>query len=205
VPGTGGLRGQWSQLVGAGTKAASVGEDLLARWAEPHRRYHNLEHLQAVLAHLDRLGSPAPTVRLGAWYHDSVYQPGDQDNEGASAGLARSGLTAIGLEPATVAEVVRLVHLTASHQAAASDTDGAHLCDADLAVLGSAPPAYESYRQAIRAEYAAVDDDAWRIGRGRVLQQLLDRRYIFATATGRRVWEVPARANLTGELEGLRS
>ncbi len=201
MPETAGLRAQWSQLAGGGAEAVSVGEDLLARWAEPHRRYHNVQHLQAVLAHLDRLGSTSRPVRLGAWYHDAVYQPGREDNEKASASLARSGLTAIGLEPDVVNEVVRLVHLTASHEVAAVDADGAHLCDADLAVLGSAPPAYESYRRAVRAEYAAVDDDSWRIGRRRVLEHFLDREHIFATETGRRLWERAARANLTAELE----
>jgi predicted metal-dependent HD superfamily phosphohydrolase len=205
VPGTGQLRAQWTRLAGSGAEAESVGDDLLARWAEPHRRYHNLGHLQAVLAHLDQLGSSSRPVRLGAWYHDAVYRPDRGDNEEASASLARSGLTAIGLERAVVDEVVRLVHLTASHQAAASDAGGAELCDADLAVLGSAPPDYQSYRRAVRAEHGVLDDGSWRIGRRRVLQQLLDREHIFATETGRRLWERPARANLTGELEGLPS
>jgi predicted metal-dependent HD superfamily phosphohydrolase len=203
VPRTGELRAQWAQLAGGGAEADSVGDDLLARWAEPHRRYHDLRHLDAVLAHLDQLGSSSRAVRLGAWYHDAVYRPGREDNEEASASLARSGLTAIGLERAEVDEVVRLVHLTASHQAAAFDTCGAELCDADLAVLGSVPPGYDSYRRAVRAEYAAVDDESWRIGRSRVLHQLLDREHIFATETGRRLWERSARANLTSELEGL--
>jgi len=205
VPGTGELREQWAQLAGSGVEAVQVGDDLLARWAEPHRRYHNLRHLEAVLAHLDRLGSWSRPVRLGAWYHDAVYLPGREDNEEVSAGLARSGLTAIGWDGSLVDEVVRLVHLTASHRAAAFDAGGAELCDADLAVLGSPGPDYESYRRAVRAEYATVDDEAWRIGRRRVLQEFLDREHIFATATGRRLWERPARVNLTGELEGLQS
>jgi predicted metal-dependent HD superfamily phosphohydrolase len=191
------------QLAGGGAEAVSVGDDLLARWAEPHRHYHNVQHLQAVLGHLDRLECSSRAVRLGAWYHDAVYQPGREDNEEASARLARSSLTTIGVETAMVDEVVRLVCLTASHQAAAVDTNGADLCDADLAVLGAAPPAYQSYRRAVRAEYADVDDDSWRTGRGRVLQQFLDREHIFATETGRRLWERAARANLGAELEDL--
>jgi predicted metal-dependent HD superfamily phosphohydrolase len=201
--GTISLKARWARLVGAGAEAVPVGNDLLARWAEPHRRYHDIRHLDAVLTHLDHLGSTSRPVHLGAWYHDAVYQPGAQDNEEASASLARSGLTAIGLEAGVVDEVMRLVRLTASHQAGSEDAEGAHLCDADLAVLGSGPAAYESYRGAVRAEYAAVDEDSWRIGRRQVLEQFLDREHIFATDMGRRLWEESARANLTGELDAL--
>jgi predicted metal-dependent HD superfamily phosphohydrolase len=182
----------------------ALGDDLLARWGEPHRRYHNLDHLQAVLSHLDRLGPASTAARLGAWYHDAVYQPDRPDNEESSAVLARSGLGAIGVEAGIVDQVVRLVRLTASHEAGSDDTDGAQLCDADLAVLGSVPPAYGAYRRAIREEYGAVAEDAWRRGRTLVLEGFLNRDHIFATPTGRRLWEAPARANLIGELADLR-
>ena len=38
----------------------AVGAELLARWAEPHRRYHTLDHLRAVLAAVDRARRPTP-------------------------------------------------------------------------------------------------------------------------------------------------
>ncbi len=186
-------------------KLTALGDDLLARWGEPHRRYHNLDHLRAVLAHLDRHGPASQVTRLGAWYHDAVYQPGHLDNEENSAALAHSGLGAIGVEAGVVEQVVRLVHLTASHRADAGDTDGAQLCDADLAILGSAPPAYDAYRRAVREEYAAMDEQAWRFGRRAVLEELLDRDRIFATPGGRRLWEAPARANMIRELNDLRA
>jgi predicted metal-dependent HD superfamily phosphohydrolase len=204
MPDSADLRAAWSRLAGTGGAAVAAGDDLLNRWAEPHRSYHNRAHLAAVLSHLDRLGPAAVTVRLGAWYHDAVYQPGRADNEERSAELAREGLRAIGVEPGAVLEVVRLVHLTAAHRAEPADTDGAMLCDADLAVLGSAPAGYESYRRAVRAEYAAVDDGAWRAGRSRVLEEFLDRDRIFATQTGHRLWEQAAQANLSRELRDLR-
>jgi predicted metal-dependent HD superfamily phosphohydrolase len=199
------LRRQWRELAGRAPEALALGDDLLSRWGEPHRRYHNLDHLRAVLAHLDQLGPASRAARLGAWYHDAVYEPGRDGNEASSAALARSGLAAIGVEAGVVDEVVRLVHLTASHRADPGDTDGAHLCDADLAVLGSAPPAYDAYRQAVRAEYAAVDEQAWRLGRGQVLEEFLGRDPIFTTPSGRLLWEAPARANMSRELNDLRA
>src|SRR5690606_9176241 len=40
------LAGEWKRLAGPGREAAAVGAELLARWAEPHRRYHTLDHLK---------------------------------------------------------------------------------------------------------------------------------------------------------------
>ncbi|MGO1174405.1 MAG: DUF4031 domain-containing protein, partial [Actinomycetaceae bacterium] len=59
-----GLRERWADLgrrlgdgAGPGWRAAwsSVGDDLLARWQEPHRSYHDLRHLEGILLDLDTL------------------------------------------------------------------------------------------------------------------------------------------------------
>lgn len=141
-------------MAGSSLEALAAGEDLIARWHEPHRRYHTLDHLAAVLRHLDGFGCP-PAVGLAAWYHDAVYRPDRSDNERASADLAAVTLPTLGID---AREVVRLVLLTAGHSPDPSDESGAMLCDADLAVLGSTPEKYESYRRAVREEY--------RVGRG---------------------------------------
>ncbi|WP_410966282.1 hypothetical protein, partial [Salmonella sp. SAL4449] len=52
--------------------ATRVGEDLLARWSESHRHYHDLSHLGVVLAVIDEHAGWAEdgaAVRLAAWYH----------------------------------------------------------------------------------------------------------------------------------------
>ena len=68
-------------------------EELLRRWGEPHRHYHDRRHLSEVLA---ALPDDAPrAVRLAAWYHDAVYDPTRDDNEEASARLAREQLHAL--------------------------------------------------------------------------------------------------------------
>jgi predicted metal-dependent HD superfamily phosphohydrolase len=77
------------------------------------------------------------------------------------------------------------------------------LIDADLAVLGSEPAAYQAYVTGVRAEYASVDDAAWRRGRSEVVRDLLDREPLYATEPARRRWEARARANLTAELATL--
>jgi predicted metal-dependent HD superfamily phosphohydrolase len=194
------LRAAWRDLL---PDATELGADLLRRWNEPWRHYHDAEHLSDVLRALDLLATPSPsTVRLGAWFHDAVYDPRRDDNEDRSAELATGSLPAAGVAPADVAEVARLVRLTATHDPSPDDTDGALLCDADLAVLGAPPARYERYVRDVRREYAHVPEPTFRSARDRILRGFLDRGTIYRTSDGRAHWEAAARHNLTAELAG---
>lgn len=181
-------------------------DQLLTRWSEPQRRYHTVDHLQAVLDHIDtmaRYADDPDLVRLAAWFHDAVYRPDRAENEERSARLAELALTEAGLSTERTAEVARLVRLTVTHDAAPDDRDGAVLCDADLAVLGSAPDAYDRYATAVREEYGFVPDADFRAGRAAILEQLLDLPRLFRTPHGELEWEARARRNLASELRLL--
>ncbi len=203
------LRARWTRTLLAARGGADgpapepYAENLLARWAEPQRRYHTTAHLAAVLGHIDTLADHAADpdlVRLAAWFHDAVYFPDRSENEERSARLAERALPEAGLSPAATEEVARLVRLTVTHDPRTTDVNGAVLCDADLAILASAPGAYAAYAAAVREEYGFVPDDAFRDGRAAVLRQLLDLPRLFRTPRGVRVWEPTARRNLETEL-----
>ncbi|CAL9473254.1 hypothetical protein SUDANB57_02873 [Streptomyces sp. enrichment culture] len=179
---------------------------LIARWQEPQRRYHTLDHLTAVLDRVDELADHADdpdVVRLAAWFHDAVYLPDRSENEERSARLAERALPEAGVSAAKTEEVARLVRLTVTHDPADDDRDGQVLCDADLAVLASAPSAYAAYTAAIREEYRFVPNDAFREGRADILRRLLDLHSVFRTPYGQEHWEATARYNLRGELDML--
>ncbi|WFE46172.1 metal-dependent phosphohydrolase [Verrucosispora sp. WMMD1129] len=208
-----GLIARWrtaARAAGAGDPASvdAAGAELLERWREPHRHYHTIAHLAAVLDVVDRYASTASRpdlVRLAAWCHDAVYDPraaGDR-NEQDSAALADALLTRLGLPPAEVAEVKRLVLLTAGHVVAPADADGALLCDADLAVLAASPPEYDRYAAAIRREYAHVPEPDYRAGRARVLSGLLALPSLYRIPALAARWTHPAHTNLTRELTHL--
>jgi len=184
--------------------------DLLVRWGEPHRRYHTVEHLVAVLDALDRLTSPGPhatpdeaSVRLAAWFHDAVYAGRPGADEEASAALAEQVLSELGEPAARVAEVARLVRVTAAHAPEPGDAAAALLVDADLAVLGGPDAGYRAYADAVRQEYAQVPDLLFRAGRAQVLRRLTAAEQIYATAQGRLLWEATARANVAAEIARL--
>lgn len=192
------LAERWLLTAGPGT--AEVGRALLARYDEPHRRYHNREHLTEVLAAVGLLGGDR-TVQLAAWFHDAVYDPRRADNEERSAALAVAMLT--GSHDGRSAEVARLVSLTASHLPAPGDTRGDTLCDADLAILGAPDTRYQRYASEVRVEYGHVPDAEFARGRAAILRDLLARERLYRTAAGAGRWEAAARANLSRELAGV--
>ncbi|KZM35113.1 DUF4031 domain-containing protein [Oerskovia enterophila] len=172
-------------------------------------------------------GEPAPSgtslrAQLALWFHDAVHEGVAGDDEEASAALAVASLGPLvtgptttpgpGADPAAgsthltaddVAEVARLVRLTASHDPSPGDTAGALVCDADLAILGAMPDRYARYVRQVRAEYAHVPDDLFRTGRAAVLEQLLALPDLFRTPLGRERWAARAEENLRTELAGL--
>jgi predicted metal-dependent HD superfamily phosphohydrolase len=196
----------WAPLAGDSPTSRTEWAAVVAAWGEPHRRYHDLAHLAAVLGLVGELAGAATdpdAVRLAAWYHDVVYDPRRGDNEEVSAERARAGLR--GLVPAErVEEVVRLVLLTAGHDPAPDDANGAVLCDADLAVLAGPPGAYAAYASAVREEYGHLSDAEFTAGRTAVLEHLLGLPALYRLPAVAAEWTPRARANLTAELVLLR-
>ena len=173
---------------------------LLAAYATG-RGYHDTRHLAEVLARLDELGDSGNTeLALAAWFHDAVYD-GRPDAEGRSARLAETELAGTDVD---VAEVARLVRLTAHHDPAPGDHHGEALCDADLAILAADPERYREYVAGVRGEYADHSDEAFRVGRLAVLEELAGRDRLFRTPYAREQWEPRARANLRREIEEIR-
>jgi predicted metal-dependent HD superfamily phosphohydrolase len=206
------LQEDWAATVrAAGATAdddavAAAGADLLGRWQQPHRHYHDAEHLAEVLAAIDDLAGDAAdacAVRLAAWFHDAIYEGRPGDDEQRSADLAREVLTGLGVPAQRTDHVADLVRVTLHHDPAPDDADAAVLCDADLAVLGADADRYGRYVRAVRAEYGHVPEPMFRTGREMVLKALDAMPRLYRTAAARQRWEEAARANLARELGEL--
>lgn len=198
------------QFGGSADAAASTAAELERRYREPHRRYHTLGHVEAVLADCARLASEVglsvtdcAVVDLAACAHDVVYAAEPGADEQASAAWATEQLARCGVEADVGDAVAAIVLATTSHTS--DDLPAQVMLDADLAILASRPVLYARYVEAVRAEYGALPDDEWRTGRTAVLSRLLDHPRIYATEPARRWWDERARRNLADELTALQS
>lgn len=180
--------------------------DLIERYSEPHRSYHNTFHVASVVRDSWALADTftftteeRAILTLAACAHDVIYDGKPGDDERASAAWARQRLA--GLEEEQITRVESLVLATITHSS--DDRLAQVMLDADLAILGSEPEHYERYRQAVRQEYGQYDDETWRAGRTKVLKTLLDREDLYVTEPARELWDAAARTNLARELQTL--
>jgi predicted metal-dependent HD superfamily phosphohydrolase len=171
---------------------------LIARYREPHRRYHDVSHIEACLAHLDELRGLAKRpaeVGCAILFHDAIYEPGRTGDEARSAELARSVLAAAGADPAAIDRIAAMIEATAGH-APTDDPDRALLLDIDLAILAAAPVLFDRYEDAVRAEHAMIDDADFARGRAAFVAAMLARPAIYLRSETHARWEQRARANL---------
>lgn len=194
------------------TEVAATGTELLARWAEPHRRYHSTRHLVEMfwafedLTDAGELGEDdAALGRIAAWLHDAVYDPSAVigANESASAELAEELLPRVRLDENSVTTVVELVRMTADHAVRRDSALHRAFHDADLWILTSPEERFDEYCEQVRQEYAAVPDELFRAARAQILRDLAGGEEIYLTEYGRRHWDGAARVNVDRELARL--
>src|SRR5204862_5133200 len=109
-----------------------------AAYAEPHRRYHNHQHIAECLAELDdarSLTKEPDKVEWALWFHDAIYDPRAEDNEEKSAVLVKDCLTGAGLRRDYVEAVCRLVMVTKNHDVG-SDINAGGMVDVEAATMG---------------------------------------------------------------------
>jgi predicted metal-dependent HD superfamily phosphohydrolase len=179
---------------------------LTLRYQEPHRVYHGMGHVEALLqgqlAHRDLIRDQL-AVMLAIWFHDAVYDTHRQDNEAQSALLAGEMLQQAGADPALIDSVQRKVRATQHHDWTDGDPDSAVFLDLDLGILAAPAEAYDRYAQQVAQEWAWVPESAYRQGRAKVLQAFLDRPRIYFTPALCAKWEAAARGNLQRERASL--
>ncbi len=178
---------------------------LLDRWAEPHRKYHTLQHLRECLALFERERASAEhpgEVAIALWFHDAVYDTSRHDNEARSADWAARVLREAGASEAVAGRVHALVMATC-HGEAPVTPDARLVVDIDLAILGAEPARFDEYERQIRDEYGFVPEALFREKRGEILRGFLERPVLFSTPACARRLDAPARANLARAIAKL--
>ena len=171
----------------------SLYEALIARYREPHRRYHTLQHLEECFARFDEVADLAPhpgEVELALWFHDAIYDPRRSDNEQRSADWAS----------ATVGERVAALVMATRHEATPQDADAKALVDVDLWILAAPERRFDEYERQVREEYGWVPGFVYRRKRREILEGFLARPTIYNTDRFIERYEPGARANLARSL-----
>lgn len=214
------LADEWHRLMDAcGVPRSAKTEAALARlmtaYSEPHRYYHNLDHIFWMLNLIALREKADPTlqtasIRLATWYHDVVYDTLSTENETRSAEVAEEVLTGFGFPNGgpdewgnnlgLVGEVSFLIWGTQGHSRGGDWKEGDVFLDADLSILGTDPTTYTAYASAIRKEYGWVAEYDYCHGRRKVLQGFLDREKIFCNDWPGYYTEKQARANIAAEI-----
>ncbi len=177
--------------------------DLLTRYAEPHRHYHDLSHIDACLRLFEEhrgLAERSGEVIAALLFHDAVYDPTRDDNEARSAELARSALS--GAPQDAIERIAAAIAATRTHVTDESP-DIALVLDVDLSILGADPETYDFFERAIRAEYRHVPEELYRVGRRAVLERFEERECIYRAPRLRDAFETSARANLRRAIAAL--
>ncbi|MEM7039625.1 MAG: hypothetical protein AAF570_21810, partial [Bacteroidota bacterium] len=178
-------------------------DELIRRYSEPHRAYHNCAHVLALLDQLNTVPGfdDQEAVWMAAFFHDVLYFPERTDNETESARLAENRLASLNWPSERIARVSDMIVRTARHDGQNADPDTLHFLDADLSILGSA--SYPDYATAIRQEYSFVPLPLYRSERAKILRRFLERPFIYYTPHFRDRFEALARENVEGEIREL--
>lgn len=178
---------------------------LVAAYAEKHRAYHTLEHIDACFRHLDavREQSNYPhEIELALWFHDVIYKPFSATNEEGSADMAKSFLSQNGVAPEVIQRVHDLIILTKNH-IAPDCVDAKLMLDIDLSILGAATHIYAQFEKDIRREYKRVPSFIFKKKRKEILKSFVERPRIYHTAHFFDQLETQAKQNLGWAIKSL--
>ena len=209
-----GMHEQWKELwAKAGGRGKGIVQytDLISRYSEPWRVYHNFNHIQAMLDELDTMLSeagPLPLwfagiepmeIQMAIWYHQIFFHAQVGDNWEKSAQLFEAMAKKNRLRKFFIERVMAMIMATA-HIDPPTDLSTQVLCDLDLAILGVSASDYDVYERQL---YAECGGSAVEFGGGRIetADILLARPAIYSTDYFREKYEGQARKNLKHTIE----
>lgn len=175
----------------------SIYHSLCERYGEPHKYYHNLEHVSVCLraySDLEDLAEHPFEVAVAIWFHDVIYDPRRRENEDRSVEYAFEKLGQFLMDEQL--EVIRNLILVTKHDSEPKNVDEEIMIDVDLVIFGQKPEEFLEYEKNIRKEYSWLSERNYREGRKKLLVRFLDRDYIFYTELFRAKYEEQSRRNL---------
>ena len=182
--------------------------ELKKRYNEPHRVYHNLEHIEEMLRWVPRKHPEVYNIIEAILYHDIVHSPSFSP-DGLDEALSCAEYVIYTFSPHGIEgkgsllnerRVIEAINATARHT-----QDQKHLCDVaqivldlDLATFALPWEEYQEWTKLLMKELSIKYPDADIVtGRRVFLTKLLEREKLYYVNTH---WEVSARENIKRDM-----
>lgn len=183
----------------------SLWNEIAKQHSKKNRYYHSLTHLENIYKVLIEVKSQIKDwdiVLFSLFYHDYIYNVLKKDNEERSAQKAVDVLTTLSFPRDKIEVCKEMILATKGHQIAQNE-DINYFTDADLAILGSDWPAYQTYFKNVRKEYKYYPDFMYNKGRIQVLKHFIQMSRIYKTDHFHSLFEAKAKENLQKEIDIL--
>lgn len=171
-------------------------ESVAARYMEPHRFYHNLQHIYFGLSVGFRYFSSYmdETLLAAWWYHDAIYELGARDNEEKSALLAKRDGHSY--------DVQQLIRCTI-YPNPKEPKSGAEAVINDMDLAGFATPqkVYDNNTALIRKEYPNLSDEEFAAGHRAFLRKLItEQPQLYKSDFAHKNWTAQAMKNILRDI-----
>lgn len=182
-------------------------------YTQPHRYYHNLNHINLCLWLLEKLTIDVQlpkdikqSIELSIWFHDAIYNPYSLENEKNSAELLRSSINTDHTNQ--IYDAYHAILATASHTKDQNlnkdDIVTMYMLDIDLAGLADDESSYKKSSDNIRKEYSFLSDEEFYKNRIKFLRNMLQRSKIYYTKYFQS-YENNARINMQNEINYIQN
>lgn len=148
---------------------------ILSMWNESHRHYHTLDHLNYLLDKINEDSNKLSEKEydmlvLTSLFHDCVYDPMKTDNEEKSAEFFENCC----LDKNNDTEHIKNMILETKTHIASSELSK-KFCSYDMNIINESYDKLLEWEDGIYNEYKSYGDEAYKFGRLKFLESLLDK------------------------------
>lgn len=149
---------------------------VLAMWNESHRHYHNLDHLNDLISQINESKSKYSEkeyekLLIASLFHDVVYDPMKVDNEEKSADFFMN--CALEKDNSDILDINQMILDTKTHKANTKLSESFN--HYDMNIVERDFNSLLEWEKGIHEEYKGYGDDAYKMGRLKFLESLLDK------------------------------
>jgi predicted metal-dependent HD superfamily phosphohydrolase len=196
---------RWNAIFGTSEDSKVVFEVLIQSYSQPHRKYHNLNHIEFMLQNLEKLfpdQKNSRSIHLAIWFHDVVFNPYSRSNEESSQKIFLKYAPRLSVTPKETEDTLKMIESSIRHSALQNTREESCFLDLDLLALGQDREAYFRYSAQIREELRLIPDFIYRNLRTKALQSLFSEGTLFRSDELRHLNKV-ATENINFEISEL--